>query len=692
MTCMNASTNVASQRRLLFPAVLLGLLVGSIAVTGTAFAEGRNQLNCATLPSLMERYEALHVSARKRDDALMQRVADIYVKRFDPSKSLLLESEARALHAQVLTFFKTVSDGQCALMNSFKTDEQARQAEIQTHVSRVLADPKLKIDRTIELAMDPDKRPRSKTKAERDELRRQLIHFQLANYVSAGTELAEAKTKLNKRYALITKRINERDDGDMYSGLLDAYAAGFDPHTTYFSAEALEDFRIGMGLSLEGIGAVLRSRDGYTIVNEVVKGGAADRQGKLKRKDRIIAVTQVADGKPADGKLSDEGSEPVDVIDMSLRDVVRLIRGKKGTTVRLTLLRQGKKSETLKIDIVRDKIDLKDQAAKVRYETIKRGARALNIAIVDLPSFYGSSRPGGRQCADDMANILAEISQKKVDGVMLDLSSNSGGLLQHSVDITGLFMRRGGVVGVEGAVGPSKVLKDVDQRIQYSGPLVVLTSRLSASASEILAGALRDYDRALIVGDPQTFGKGTVQNVVNLPMGFGALKVTTALFFRPAGQSTQQIGVPAHIVVPSPFNSEQYGEKNQDYSLPSRTTTPFKSKTANIDGPGGFVPITKALVDQLTVKSAARVKANPEFDKIAKDLAKAEARSDMLKIAEILDDDSKKKDDDDDDAPKKDDGKLSVQALEGLQVLADLIESNDSVAKSPCQRPRAAPR
>ena len=669
---MNASTNAALQRRLLFPATLLGLLVGTLAVSGTAFAKGRNQLNCATLPSLMQRYEALHVSARKRDDALMQRVADIYVKRFDPSKSLLLDVEAKALHTQVLTFFNNAQSGQCGLMSNFKTDEQARQAEIQAHVAKVLADPTLKIDRTIELAMDPDKRPRPKTKAERDELRRQLIHFQLANYVSAGTALAEAKTKLNKRYALITKRINERDDGDMYSGLLDAYAAAFDPHTTYFSAEALEDFRIGMGLSLEGIGAVLRSRDGYTIVNEVVKGGAADRQGKLKRKDRIIAVEQVGA----------DGAEPVDVIDMSLRDVVRLIRGKKGTTVRLTLLRQGKKSETLKIDIVRDKIDLKDQAAKVRYETIKRGKRELTIAIVNLPSFYGSSRPGGRQCADDIANILAEVNQKKVDGVMLDLASNSGGLLQHAVDMTGFFMRRGAVVGVEGSVGPSKVLKDVDQRIQYSGPLVVLTSRLSASASEILAGAVRDYNRALIVGDTQTFGKGTVQNVVNLPMGFGALKVTTAMFFRPAGQSTQQIGVPAHIVVPSAFNSEQYGEKNQDYSLPSRTTTPFMSKMANIDGPGGFTPITPAIITALAAKSAARVKANPEFDKIAKDLAKAEARSEMLKIAEILDDKSKK-DDDEDDAPKKDDGKLSVQALEGLQVLADLIEAGNSVAKTP---------
>lgn len=643
-----------------------------LASTGSAQAEGRNLVNCGTLPSLMERYESLHVSARKRDAALMNRVADIYVKRFDPSKSLLLESEAKALHASVLTFFDKAQTGDCSLMKTFKDDEVTRQAEMERHVTQVLADPKLTIDRSIELGMDADKRKRPTTAAERTALRRKLIHFQLANYVSAGTKLAEAKTKLAKRYALITNRIKERDDGDMFSGLLDAYASAFDPHTTYFSAEALEDFRIGMGLSLEGIGAVLRSRDGYTIVNEVVKGGPADGQGELRRKDRIIAVAQGVKG------------DPVDVIDMALRDVVRLIRGKKGTTVRLTVLRQGKTTETLNIDIVRDKVDLKDQAAKVRYETIKRGGRDLTLAIIDLPSFYGSSRLGGRQCADDIANILDEVNQKKVDGVMLDLSSNSGGLLQHAVDITGFFLRRGAVVSVEGVERPGKVLKDDDQRIQYNGPLVVLTSRLSASASEILAGAVRDYNRGVIVGDDQTFGKGTVQNVINLPRGFGALKVTTALFFRPGGESTQQKGVPAHIVVPSVFNTERYGEKNNDYSLPSRTTTPFMSPTVNIVGPAGWAPINPALIAQLATKSAARVKSNPEFAKIAKDLAKIEARADTLKIAEILDD-KEKKDDEDEDL-HKDDGKLTPQAKEGLQVLADLIESGSPVAGSTTPR------
>lgn len=657
--------HVSALKRTRWRVIFVGLI--ALLCTSNAQAKGRNLLNCATLPSLMERYESLHVSQPKRDAALMERVADLYVKRFDPSKALLLEDEAKTLHTDVLTFFKDAPQGRCGLEATLKVAEQKRHAAMQAHVKTVLADKTLKIDRTIELQMDADKRPRPKTVAERDELRRKLIHFQLANYVSAGETLDEAKKKLNKRYALITRRINERDDGDVYTSLLDAYAAAFDPHTTYFSAEALEDFRIGMGLSLEGIGAVLRSRDGYTIVNEVVKGGAADRQGQLKRKDRIIAVSQ------------GEKGDPVDVIDMALRDVVRLIRGKKGTTVRLTVLRQGKKTNTLKIDIVRDKIDLKDQAAKVRYETIKRGSRDLNLAIIDLPSFYGSSRPGGRQCADDIATILEEVNAKNVDGVLLDLSSNSGGLLQHAVDITGFFLRRGAVVSIEGSEGPSKVLKDVDQRIQYNGPLVVLTSRLSASASEILAGAVRDYDRAVIVGDDQTFGKGTVQNVVNLPQGFGALKVTTALFFRPGGQSTQQVGVPAHVIVPSVFNTDTYGEKNHEYSLPSRTTTPFKSPTVNIDGPAGWNPVGQAVIAQLATKSAARIANNEEFAKVAKDIAKVEAREGVVKISEILDD-KDAKDDDEDDAPKKDDGKLSPQAKEAMEVLADLVEAGGSYA------------
>ena len=654
-------------RRLMAPLIAL---VGVLALTGAA--QARSLLNCSTLPGLLERYQGLHVSQRKQDDELMERVAELYLKRYDSAKTLLTQAEADALKAEVKAFFAEAATGKCKPLDAHLATQLQRHEAQEAAMKQIVEAKDFAIDRSIELVVDADKRPRPANAAEQAELRRKLAHFQMASYIASGSTLEEARTKIEKRYALITKRVKEIDESDLLSGLLDAYANAFDPHTTYFSAEALEDFRIGMQLSLEGIGAVLRSRDGYTMVYEIVKGGAADRQGQLRTKDRIIAVAQ------------DDG-EAVDVVDMALSDVVRFIRGPKGTTVKLTVLRQGEKTETLTIAIVRDTIDLKEQAAKVRYEEIERDGRKLKMAIIDLPSFYGSSSPGGRQCADDVAALLEEVKGQKVDGLVLDLSENSGGLLQHAVDITGFFLRRGTVVSIEGSDHEPKQLKDVDQTIQYNGPLVVLTSRLSASASEILAGAVKDYARGLIVGDDQTFGKGTVQNVVNLPEGFGALKVTTALFFRPGGDSTQQKGVAADIVVTSPYNSDQFGEKNQDFSLPPQKTRPFKDDTVNIAGPEGWRPITAEVITDLAARSGKRVAASEDFKKVFDDLKKAREREGVLKVAEILDDKDGKADDDDE--PKKDDGKLTPQAREALEVLADLVVTQGPAAAAGIARP-----
>lgn len=650
----------------------LALLV--VLAATSAWGQTRNLLSCSTLPQLMERFGNLHVSQNKPAPDLTRRAADLYLKRYDPAKALLTAAEAADLEARVLRFYEQAKEGRCDLLKPHLAEQVAHHAAMQAFVQKQVDDPAFALDRGIELLMDADKRERPKDKAAQATLRRQLVHFQVASYVASGTALDEAKKKLTKRYSLISKRISEIDEAELLTTLLDAYANAFDPHTTYFSADALEDFRIGMQLSLEGIGAVLRSRDGYTLVYEVVKGGAAERQGQLKPKDRIIAVSQGAQ------------EEPVDVVDMALSDVVRLIRGKKGTEVRLTVLRQGEKTETLNITIVRDTIDLKEQAAKVRYEQVQRGGRSLKLAVLTLPSFYGSSTPGGRQCADDVATLLEEVKQANVDGLVLDLAENSGGLLQHAVDITGFFLRRGAVVGIEGTEGESKQLNDVDQRLQYAGPLVVLTSRLSASASEILAGAVKDYRRGLIVGDDHTFGKGTVQNVVNLPEGLGALKVTTALFFRPGGESTQQTGVTADIIVPSPFNTDQFGEKNHDYSLAPQRTTPFKSESVNVEGPEGWRPVTDAVIADLAVKSKRRIDASEDFKKVAQDLKKAQEREGLIKVADILDDKDRKSEDEDE-APKPEDDTLSPQAKEGLEVLADLIEAGGIYARPEQQKP-----
>ncbi|MEE2788243.1 MAG: S41 family peptidase [Myxococcota bacterium] len=641
--------------------VVAGTLLAALPALADAPAKDDSPLVCWTLPSLMERYFENHVKYRDKDTDTKKRVVELYAESFDPGKSLLVKTEYDALVNRVSALLDDAFRGQCDDFKALHAQQVKWQSEMESFVRKAMSTPGLKIDRSLELQVDPDKRKRPTNIEERNTIRRKLLHFQLANYVQAGTELEEAKKRLIHRYELITKRIKEMSQADIYSNFLNAFARSLDPHTSYFSADDLEDFRISMDLSLEGIGAVLSSRDGYTTVQEVVPGGAAERQGQLKTKDKIIAVAQGADGKP------------VDVIDMSLRNVVKMIRGKKDTQVRLTVLRQKERTETLNIVITRDKIDLKEQAAKLQWKSIKRGANQFKLAIIQLPSFYGGDRRrGARNCTDDVKRLLKEATAGKADGLLLDLSRNGGGLLKAAVDISGLFIAEGAVVAIDGPATPKQVLTDKDDAINFGGPMVVLTSRVSASASEILAGALKDYRRAIIAGDSHTFGKGTVQNIVQLPPKFGALKVTTAHFFRPGGQSTQSQGVDADIIVPSPFDNDDYGEKHQPYALPSLTMDPFRSRSVNTDEAGkGWRPVTAQEIKTLGKKSTARIKTVDAFSKIKKDLGKRKKNKGVIKIAELLDE--KKDADKDEEKDEKKAKKLSPQAVEALDILADLI-------------------
>ena len=264
---------------------------------------------------------------------------------------------------------------------------------------------------------------------------------------------------------------------------------------------------------------------------------------------------------------------------------MRLIRGKKGTRVDLTILRQGEKTERFQVAIERDTIDLDEQAAKLRYETVVADDRKLKIAVLDLPSFYGDQDPSQAQgLPGRRPSCCAQARDSEADGLLLDLSRNGGGLLEDAVAISGFFIREGGVVAVKESDGQEgRVLPDPDDGILFTGPMVILISRLSASASEILAGALKDYRRALIVGDDHTFGKGTVQSVFPLRPGLGALKITTALFFRPGGASTQNSGVAADVVFPSLLNTDAFGERHKRHSLSAEQIPPFRGDEANGD-------------------------------------------------------------------------------------------------------------
>lgn len=591
---------------------------------------------------------------------MRDRIVELYEKRLDPSKILLLEHEHLALRTFLHQLVKEVEMGRCEQLGKLRDMQQSWHGEMEKFVAAYLAKADLQIDKTISLQVDPDKRDRPKTEAQRAAIRQKLVQFQLVNYISAGTKLEEAKEKLKKRYALISRRIKESKDADDYSLHLNIFASALDPHSSYFSKDDLEDFRINMGLSLEGIGAVLQNRDGYTTIHKIIAGGPAERDGRIKPKDKIVAVTQLPNG------------EPVNVIDMMLRDVVKLIRGKKGTKVKLTVLRTGKKNETLNIIIKRDKIDLKEQAAKLSWHTSKRDGESLKIAVIDLPSFYGGGGPNAnRDCVDDVRRLVNEAKAKKADGLLLDLSENGGGLLRAAVDLSGLFVAAGPIVAIEGRKAAAQYLQDRDEKVVFAGPMGVLVSRASASASEIVAGALKDYDRAVIIGDEHTFGKGTVQNIVDLPPGLGAIKVTTALFYRPDGASTQNTGVRSDIIVSSEFNREDHGEKHQPYALKQDAIKPYGTATVSGTGPERWIPVTQSEIKALSAKSNARVSANKALQKIQGDLNKYKKNKGIITLKELLDDDEKsKKDEEDDDAEKA----PPVRRLEAAEIVADLVK------------------
>jgi carboxyl-terminal processing protease len=436
----------------------------------------------------------------------------------------------------------------------------------------------------------------------------------------------------------------------------------------------MEDFRINMGLSLEGIGLALSSRDGYVVVEEVIPGGAAERQDVIKRKDKIIAVTQ-------------SGEQPVNVIDMPLRDVVKMIRGKKGTPVELTLLRNGETTERFSTTIIRDKINLEEQAAKLRFETREVDGKTLKLAILELPSFYGDSDASKRQSLRDVADFLDQAEKEKADGLLLDLSRNGGGLLEHAVGISGLFLKKGPMVAVQHSPSRTQMLPDPDGEIRYSGPLVVLISRASASASEILAGALKDYKRAVIVGDDHTFGKGTVQSVVPLRQGLGALKITTALFFRPGGESTQLAGVNADVIIPSPFDLSEFGEGAQLYSLPGQRIDAFASPAANgaASDRDYFKPVTPDVVKVLAERSRARIDASPEFAEMAKKREEAKQNDGVIRLAEIQKEKKDKAEEDDDEGGPSARAAAranSPQVQEAVTVLADLVSLEQGLQAS----------
>ncbi len=417
--------------------------------------------------------------------------------------------------------------------------------------------------------------------------------------------------RLTQRYHSFAKRMHQTDADELLETYLNSLTTSFDPHTDYMSPSTQENFDIMMRLELEGIGASLQSDDGYTVVKHLVPGGVADKDGRLKIEDKIVGVGQ-----------ADEGPI-VDVVDMKLNDVVKLIRGPKGTVVRLEVLTPANEKKILKM--TRQKIELKDSEAQAKiFEAGKRpDGTPFKIGVINLPSFYmdmtGARKgiPDFKSTTRDVKVILDDFNKQGVDAVVLDLRNNGGGSLTEAINLTGLFIPTGPVVQVKDADGHVSPFYDLDPAMVWSGPLLVVTNKFSASASEILAGAIQDYGRGLIVGDHSTHGKGTVQSLLDISQhlfsnypnmsSMGALKVTMQQFYRPSGESTQKRGVLADIELPSLTSNLDVGEADLDYPLEFDRVDPMSFKH--------FDFVTPPIREQLKRLSEQRVQTSEKFQK-----------------------------------------------------------------------------
>ena len=520
--------------------------------------------------SFMERE---HLSRHPLDDEISTRAMKAFLEGFDPRKMYFLQSDIDEFMTKERLLDNYVQDGDVRFSYTVFNRFLTRLDERVTLVEKLVDQPHdFTVDESI--VTDPDRLRYPRTEEEVHDRWRKLIKLNLLTFKVDDMADDEARTKIKRRYHSLAKRWHQTDSDELLERFLTAITSSYDPHTSYMSPSSLENFQIMMRLNLDGIGAALQvSEEGYTVVTKVIPGGAADKDGRLKPDDQIVSV-------------SDSNGELVDVVDMKLNDVVQLIRGDAGTVVKLGV-RPGGAGETKIYDITRARIELEDSAA--RGEVIQRGQRPdgkpFQVGVIDLPSFYmdmqaardDNGQKAFRSTTRDVTLLLDDFKSKNVDAVVLDLRRNGGGSLTEAINLTGLFIDQGPVVQVKDAIGREQSYNDLDAGMAWDGPLVVLTSKFSASASEILAGAIQDYNRGLIIGDESTHGKGTVQSLLDLTSQFfgsntnapklGALKITMQQFYRPNGDSTQKRGVIPDVILPSLTNVIGMGEGDLDYAV-----------------------------------------------------------------------------------------------------------------------------
>ena len=598
-------------RRILTSAGILriSLIPVFLFISGNASA-----LICSEVRQLTLLYFKMHYSFNAFDDTLSERTLEKFLNAWDPGKIYFLKADIDGFNKK---YAKSLDDKinqlDCSPIDEIMSLYSRRFEERQKVIYKLVAK---KYDFTKEeyMIIDRKKIEYVKTTEDLNERWRKRIKYQLLSLNSNLDDLKKSREKLKHRYEIALKRHNELTKDKVFGVFLNAFASALDPHSSYMPADDLEDFRIRTRLSLEGIGASLRSEDGFTIVVSLVKGGAAEKGGLLKTNDQIIAVAQ------------GEG-EPVDVVDMELQEVVKLIRGARGTTVKLTVLREGASAkEKLILPIIREKIQLVDaQASSKLVELVvtdEGRAKKIKVGVINLPSFYidfeGRHKrlKNYRSSSQDTKREIAKLKKQGAEALIMDLRSNGGGSLEESITMAGLFFEKGPVVQVRTQSGQTETYYDRDGETYWDGPLVVMINRHSASASEIFAGAIQDYGRGVIVGDSHTFGKGTVQNLNDVAARLGAVKVTVNKFYRASGVTTQLKGVEADIRLPSLVDEFDIGEKYYDYALPFESIAGSKHKKFSMVKPW-LARLEKSARKRIS-KSKKFKELNEEIDKFRK--------------------------------------------------------------------------
>lgn len=558
-----------------------------------------------------------HYRRAPLDDHLSSLILDRYLDAIDGARSYFFASDIAEFEKYRYELDDAIKTGDVEpAFVIFRRYQQRSRERMAYAIDLLNRKPDFEIDETFNF--DREKEPWPANTSEMNELWRKRVKNDALSLIAAGKQWPEVIDVLRKRYEHVAKRMDQSKPDDVFEAFMNAFVLSLDPHSNYFSARNSEEYNIQMSLSYEGIGASLQLTDDYVTVIDVIAGGPAAVSGKLAASDRITAV-----GEGKSGEL-------VDVIGWRLDDVVQKIRGPGGSMVRLQLLPAGAAPGSVQkvVDFTRNRVSLENQASKKSMRTVTRNGKEVKVGIITVPSFYqdyDASRAGAkdyRSTTRDVQRLITELRKDGVEVLIMDLRANGGGYLPEAESLTGLFIDRGPVVQLRDTTGHIEVDDDPNPAIFYSGPLLVLVDRFSASASEIFAGALQDYGRAIIIGQ-QTYGKGTVQNahplnytIFGRKPELGQLNVTIGKYYRITGESTQDRGVTPDIELPSLIDANEVGESTRDRALPWDHIEPA---TFRVEGD------LKPIAATLSKLHAERTAGSADFKYLHDDIAALEA-------------------------------------------------------------------